>query len=82
MRDETDGMDTEISDKIDDMLDSITGGDAETVSFVSDKNTDVDSVQFVIQTEAVKVKEKETTTKTTEKEKTVWEKFLHLFKLD
>ena len=82
LRDETDGMDTEISDKIDDMLDSITGGDAETVSFVSDKNTDVDSVQFVIQTEAVKVKEKETTTKTTEKEKTVWEKFLHLFKLD
>lgn len=82
LRDETDGMDTEISDKIDDMLESITGDDTETVSFVSDKNTDVDSVQFVIQTEAIKVKDEEKAAKTTEKEKTVWEKFLHLFNLD
>lgn len=29
------------------MLDSISGGDSETVSFVSDKNTDVKAVRFI-----------------------------------
>lgn len=57
LRNETDGMDTEISDKIDEMLASFTGEDFEAVSFVSDKNTNIESVQFVIQTEAVEVEE-------------------------
>ncbi|MGN0392344.1 MAG: hypothetical protein ACI4FW_05765 [Bariatricus sp.] len=55
LRDKTSGMDTQISDKIDEMLESITGGDGETVSFVSEKNTNVEAVQFVIQTEAVEI---------------------------
>ena len=79
MREETDGMDTEISDKIDELLDSITGGDSETVSFVSEKNTNVDSVQFVIQTDAV---EKEDNTEVAEEEEeslTFIQKVLKLF---
>ena len=47
-------MDEQVSDKIDDMISSISGSDDEVVSFVSDKNTNVDSVQFIIKTAAVK----------------------------
>ena len=50
---ETADIGTQISNEITAMTSSITGGDAETVSFVSDKNTDVASVQFVIKTAAI-----------------------------
>ena len=50
----TSDMDEQVSDKIDDMISSISGSDDEVVSFVSDKNTNVDSVQFIIKTAAVK----------------------------
>ena len=44
-------------------------------SFVSEKNTNIDSVQFVIKTEEVEdTEEKET------EERNVWKKFLALFK--
>lgn len=45
---QTDGMAIKIEDTVNEMLDSISGGDSEIVSFVSDKNTDVNAVQFVI----------------------------------
>ncbi|MDY2813252.1 MAG: hypothetical protein SOU03_04725 [Dorea sp.] len=82
LREKTSGMDTQITDKIDEMLDSITGGDSETVSFVSEKNTNVDSVQFVIKTDEIEV---EDTGEVEEAEKTpmtIWEKILHLFGMD
>lgn len=79
LRDKTSGMDTEISDKIDEMLDSIMGADSETVSFVSDKNTNVDAVQFVIQTEAITLEEEVEEEILVEEQMTIWEKFLHLF---
>lgn len=53
LREETSGMDTEIEDKIDELLDSISGGESEVTSFVSEKNTNVNSVQFVIKTNGV-----------------------------
>lgn len=80
LREETDGMDTEISDKIDDMLASFTGEDFETVSFTSEKNTNVDSVQFVIQTEAVEKIEMEEEEETEEEPKTFVEKLKELFR--
>lgn len=43
----------EIPDKVDSMLSSFTGGDFEAHSFLSDKNTGTDSVQFVLTTQAV-----------------------------
>lgn len=39
------------------MINSMTGSDVEFKSFTSDKNTSVNSVQFVIKTEDIKVKE-------------------------
>ncbi len=78
--DQTDGMDTKIEDTMDEMLDSITGGDSETESFVSEKNGNIDSVQFVIKT--AEISKEEATVQETEKEtkQSVWEKFVQLFK--
>lgn len=76
---ETSKMDIQLQDKIDEILSSIDGKKTKTKSFVSKKNTNVDSVQFVIKTAAIekeqtKVKEKEQT-----KSKTLWQKFIQLF---
>ena len=66
LRAETDGMDTELEEQIDAILDSISGGDEEVVSFVSKENTAVRSVQFVIQTEAIEIPEAESASETVE----------------
>lgn len=81
MKEETSGMDTEINDKIDELLETIKGGDAETTSFVSTKNTDVDSVQFVIKTDSIQIPKEETTENEAPKKLTFWQKFLRLFGL-
>lgn len=79
LREETDSMDDEITDKIDEMLDSITGGNGEVVSFVSEKNTNVKAVQFVIQTKAIEIEEIEVATAEPEEELGFWGKLLELF---
>lgn len=55
LRTETSDMDTQVQDTIDDMVQSIKGSDMETVSFVSSKNKDVKSVQFVIKTYSIEI---------------------------
>ena len=55
--DKTSDMDVQVKDKIDEMIDSISGSEGELASFVSDKNTNVSSVQFVIKTAAIKKEE-------------------------
>ena len=81
LRSETDGMNNKISDKIDEIPDSITGGDEAIVSFTSDKNTDIDSVQFVIKTEAIEIPEAPDEESAAEKELNFWQKVLRLFGL-
>lgn len=77
-RTETSGMDTQISDTIDDTIDNMTGKNVETVSFVSEKNTNVDSVLFVIKTQAIE--KPEVVEEEPEEEKlSVWQKFLNIF---
>ena len=82
MRDETDGMDTQITDKIDEMVNGITGGNYELVSFVSEKNTNVKAVQFVIQTESGQIKEADEATPVVEEKLNFWQKVLKLFGID
>ncbi len=77
----TSDIDTQISDEIDSVLSSVSGGDGETVSFVSDKNTDVESVQFVIKTAAIEKAEAAETETTGEETLTFWQKLLRLFGL-
>ncbi len=81
MREETAGMDTEITDKIDELIETVTGGDFEVASFVSDKNTNVQSVQFVIKADGVQTEEVSEVTEEMPKKLTVWQKFLNLFGL-
>ena len=75
-------MDTQISDEINTMTSSITGSNAEVVvSFVSDKNTNVDSVQFVMKTAAIEKAEAAVSDVVEEAPLTFWQKLLRLFGL-
>ena len=78
----TSDMDTQVEDTIDEMLDALSGGDAKVESFVSDKNEDVESVQFVIKTAAVEKEEAETKTETKQEKTSVVDKLLNLFQKD
>ena len=78
---ETSGLQDEVDEQIDSMLEKFTGSDSEVVSFVSEKNTNVESVQFVIKTTGV---EKATVTEEkiqVEENLNMLQKFLRLFKL-
>ena len=78
--DKTYNLDSEVREKIEDMIDEISGGDEPVVSFVSDKNDNVKSVQFVIKTTEIK-KNNETVSETDNTvKKSIWQKFIDLFK--
>ena len=72
----SDDADKEISE----MLDSINGRDSSAVSFTSDKNTNVRSLQFVIKTAAIEKAETESNTVEAGSSSSLWEKFLDLFR--
>ena len=76
---ETSDLDKKVDDEVDSMIESFAGGDFEVESFVSDKNTDVDSVQFVIKTEDIKKQEVKAVEEKTE-ELNFWQKLLNLFR--
>ena len=76
---ETAGIETEVTDEIDSMI--TDASDVEITSFVSEKNTNVDSVQFVIQTEAIKIAEPVEVEPVVEEELNFWQKLLRLFGL-
>lgn len=79
--DKTSDMDEQIRDEIDSAISSVTGGDTETVSFVSARNTNVDSVQFVIKTAAIEKPEAAVSDTVEEAPLTFWQKLLRLFGL-
>ncbi|MGN0171250.1 MAG: hypothetical protein ACI39E_00535 [Acutalibacteraceae bacterium] len=81
MRSETEGLDERVSAQIDEMIKSVTGGDIEVTSFVSEKNTNITSVQFVIQTQAVEMAETEAVAPVEKETLTFWQKILRLFGL-
>ena len=79
---ETEDMDTKIPDTIDDTINELTGKNIETISFVSDKNTNVDSVLFVIKTPEIKIPEVEELVVEEEEEPGFGKKFRKLFGID
>ena len=79
--DKTSNMDDEVDEKIDSMLDEFTGSDFEVESFVSDKNKNVESVQFVIKTPVIAIEKEEVEEYVEEESLTVWQKILKLFRL-
>jgi X-X-X-Leu-X-X-Gly heptad repeat protein len=78
LRDGTGGMDDEISSMIDKILAEITGRE-EVRSFVSDKNTYVTSVQFVLRTGTIEAPQETSDDSVQTEEPTLWEKLLALF---
>ena len=52
-RQQASGLDAQVSDAIDEMVSSVTGEDVEIKSFVSPKNTEINSVQFVLKTKPI-----------------------------
>ncbi len=82
MRDQVSGMDTTADEKINEALSAIEGGNAKTMSFVSDKNTNIASVQFAIKTDAITVQTPDSTEAASVVETTFWQKFLKLFGIE
>lgn len=74
-------MNTEVGDEINAITASLTGQEVETVSFVSEQNTNIKSVQFVIQTERIEKAKSSDTTFEEVKQLTFWQKLLRLFGL-
>lgn len=69
---------TEIDDQISSVLDTLGGSSGEVYSFVSEKNTNVSSVQFVIKTAAIEEKKEAAEEAQEESKPTFWEKLLGL----
>lgn len=78
--DEISGLDSKVEEEIDSLLSSVMGEEVETVSFVSEKNTGIKSVQFVIKTDAIQVAEAEEAMKEVQEPLSFWEKLVQLFK--
>lgn len=73
-------QDTKVEDTIDDMVGSLSGGDAQVQSFVSDKNTNIASVQFVIKTTAIEKMQETVQTQAQTEKLSFWEKLINLFR--
>lgn len=80
LRESTADMDEQINETLDSIIESLQGSD-EIVSFVSRKNENVKSVQFVIKTEAIKIPKSETYAEEVEEHLSFWQKLLRLFGL-
>ncbi|MCR3921540.1 MAG: hypothetical protein NUK65_03360 [Firmicutes bacterium] len=75
LRNETSGMEMEVSNEINEMLDSISGSDDEVISFVSEKNTNVSAVQFVLKTASINLPAAEKTVASKPAELSFWKLF-------
>ena len=78
-KEKTSNLDSEVNEQINSVLSEVKGDDSEAVSFVSEQNANVKSVQFVIKTQQIERKEVVTTTQTNDEKLSIWEKFLNLF---
>ncbi|HHW31537.1 MAG TPA: hypothetical protein GXX20_07695 [Clostridiaceae bacterium] len=81
LRKGTSGMSSEIDNKINEILAGISGGNGEVISFVSDKNTYVSSVQFVLKTASIEPPEIQEPDAPKPVRLNIWQKLLKLFGL-
>lgn len=76
---ETEKIDEQLENQINEILSSIEGDETEMKSFVSEKNQNVDNVQFVIKTKAIEQKNIEKVPNEETTETSLWKKFIQLF---
>ena len=79
-KDEAGGIDGQIDAEVDEVIGDLSGSGFTPVSFVSDKNTNVELVQFVMRTEGIRVPEK-TDIPAAEEPMSFWQRLLALFGL-
>ncbi len=79
-KDGTSEMEDQMQEKIDDMLANFMGDDAPLESFVSDKNNNIESVQFFFRTGGIKSEEKVDEVVTVEEDKSFLDRLFDLFK--
>lgn len=70
-----------VKEQIDNIIGSISGGNMEIGSFVSEENENVNAVQFVIKAEGVNIAPPPANSPTAEVKLTFWQKLLRLFGL-
>lgn len=78
LADATRNMPDQVTEEIDKLLDQYDKSDFEPISFVSEKNEEVNSVQFVLKTEPIE-KEEAVEVEEVKEEKSFWQKLLDLF---
>lgn len=76
---ETADIDTEIENKVEEMVQEFSGEDYVPVSFVSEKNTNVEAVQFAFQTDPIQIEEEESQEEAPEETTGFWKKIRGLF---
>ena len=79
LKDETSKMPLEVRKEIDEMIAGINGDVSQTKSFVSNKNKEVQSVQFVMKTKEIEGKKSNKIEEKPIGELTFWQKILNLF---
>ncbi|WP_409252790.1 YhgE/Pip domain-containing protein [Bacillus sp. SCS-153A] len=80
LHEETKDLPFQMQEEIDSMISEYDKSGFEPVSFVSDENENVSSVQFVIKTESIEMEEQEVKKAEPEKEKGFWELLMDLFR--
>ena len=76
----TNKMDQEFGEQLDSLMAMLSNDDKVYRSYVSDDNTNVNFVQFVIKTTGVSIAAEEPAVEPAPAEKNLWEKFLDLFR--
>lgn len=81
LRETTSGIDQKITEKLEDKINSMTGSEIPVRSFVSDKNTNVKSVQFVFRTSAIELPSQEPAASSDDapQKSSFWERLRKLF---
>lgn len=81
LKDKTASMDVELTDKINELKGKIPSNNFKPRSFVSDKNTNLKAVQFVIKTNPIEKEDTAVAQVDVKKNLTLWQKLLNLFGL-
>ena len=78
-KDKSSDIDTQIDEEVDKVINNFSGSDFTPLSFVSDKNTNVNLVQFVMKTDGIKMPEA-VMPENAEEPLTFWQRLLNLFR--